>query len=105
LSQKTIARILIIEQEAAKIHADAQDQAACLIEEAEKAASTSREQTLAQARQEAAQVVTAGQEAADAERSRVVAQAEAETQRMEALAADHFDQAVNFVLDRVAGRK
>ena len=105
MSQETIARILIIEQEAAKIHADAQVQAAHLIEEAEKAASTSREQTLAQARQEAAQVVTAGQEAAETERSRAIAQAEAEAQRLETLAARHFDQAVNFVLDRVTGRK
>ncbi len=105
MSQETITRILAIEQEATKIHDDAQDQAGHLIEEAEKEASALREQTLAQARQEAAQVVTAGQEAADAERSRAVAQAEAEAQRLETLAARHLDQAVNFVLDRVAGRE
>ena len=105
MSQETIARILSIEQEATKIHDDAQHQAAHLIEEAEKATSASREQILAQARQEAEQIVATGQEAAEAKRSRAVAQAEAEAQRMEALAADHFDQAVNFVLDQVAGRK
>jgi len=105
VSQETIARILAIEQEAAKVHDDAQLQAARLIEEAEQAASALREQTLAQARQEAEQIVTTGQEASEAERSRIVAQAEAEAQRMETLAADHFDQAVNFVLDQVAGRE
>ncbi len=105
VSQETIARILAIEQEAAKIHDDVQRQAAHLIEEAEKAAPALREQALAQARQEAEQIVATGQEAAEAKRSRAVAQAEAEAQRMEALAARHFDQAVNFVLDQVAGRK
>jgi len=105
VSQETIAHILAIEQEAAKIHDDAQHQAAHLIEEAEKAASALREQILAQARQEAEQIVATGREATEVERSRAVAQAEAEAQRMEALAARHFDQAVNFVLDQVAGRK
>jgi len=102
LSQETIARILAIEQEAAKIYDDAERQAARLIEEAEKEAAVLRERILSQARQEAEQIVAAGREAAEAERSRAVTQAEAEAQRMEALAARHFDQAVNFVLDRVA---
>jgi len=105
LSQETIARILVIEQEAAKVHDDAQNQAAHLIEEAEEAASALREQTLAQARQEAERIVATGREASEAERARAIAQAEAEAQRMETLAADHFDPAVNFVLDQVAGRK
>lgn len=105
MSQETIARILAIEQEATKIHDDAQRQAAHLIEEAEKAASALRGQTVAQARQEAEQIVARGQEAAEAERARAVGQAEAEAQRMETVAARHFDQAVNFVLDQVAGRE
>jgi len=105
LSQETIARILVIEQDAAKIHNDAQDQATRLIEEAEKAASVLREQTVAQARREAGQIVATGQEAAEAERSRAIAQAEAEAQRLETLATRHLDQAVDFVLDRVAGRE
>ena len=105
MSQETIARILAIEQEAAKVHDDAQRQAVRMIKEAESAAAALREQTLTQARQQAGQIVAAGQEAAEAERSRAVAQAEAEAQRMETLAADHFDQAVNFVLDRATGRE
>ena len=105
MSQETIARILAIEREATKIHDDAQDQAARLIEEAEKAASVLREQTVAQARREAGQIVATGQEAAEAERSRAIAQAEAEAQRLETLATRHLDQAVDFVLDRVAGRE
>ena len=105
VSQKTVARILAIEQEAAKIHDGAQRQAAHLIEEAEEAASALREQILAQARQEAEQIVAAGREEAEAGRSRAVGQAEAEAQHMETVAARHFDQAVNFVLDQVVGRE
>ena len=105
MSQETIARILAIEQEATKIHDDAQVQAARIIKEAEQAASALREQALAQARQQADQITATGQETAEAKRSRAIAQAEAEAQSLETLAARHFDQAVNFVLDRVAGHE
>lgn len=105
MSQETIVQILSIENEAVRVHDDAQQRAAQLIEEAKSATEALREQTLAQARQEAAQVITKGREAAEAERARIIAQAEAEAQRLEAEASRHFDSAVNFVIDQVAGRK
>jgi vacuolar-type H+-ATPase subunit H len=105
LSQETIARILSIEREATSIHDDAQRQAARMIKDAEKAATALREQILTQAHQQAEQIVATGREAAEAERARIIAQAEAEAQRMETLAASHFDEAVKFVLAQVAGHK
>lgn len=41
----------------------------------------------------------------DEECARILAQAAEEVQRMDVLAMSHFDRAVNFVLDRVAGRE
>ncbi len=104
MSQETIAQILAIEQRAAHLHEDARRQAAQIIAEAEKAAAL-REQALAEACQQADQIVAAGRVAAETERTRIIAQAEAEAQRMESLAAQHHARAVQFVLDRVAGRQ
>jgi vacuolar-type H+-ATPase subunit H len=104
-NQETIVRILAIEQEAQNIHTEAERRAARVIKEAEEAASTLREQTLAQTREDGERIVTAGQAAAEAEREHIIAQAEAEAQHMEATAAQHFDHAVNFVLEQVTGHK
>ena len=104
LSQETIARILSIEREAANLYADAERHAADLIAEAKEATAAIQEHTLAQARREAENIVSRGREAAEAERARIIAQAETEAQRTEALAERHFDRAVAYVLDQVAGR-
>jgi vacuolar-type H+-ATPase subunit H len=105
LSQETIVQVLSIEQEAVGIHDEAQHQAAQSIKEAEDGTSALREQILAQAHQEAEQILAKGQESAEAERARVITQAEAEARQMEETAGHHFDRAVEFVLDQVAGRK
>jgi vacuolar-type H+-ATPase subunit H len=105
LSQETIARILSIEQEAVKVHNDAESQAARMIEEAKEAASILRERILAQAHQQAEQIVAEGREAAKAKRERIMAQAEAEAEEMEETSRRHFDQAVNFVLGQMSGRE
>jgi vacuolar-type H+-ATPase subunit H len=104
-SQKTIAHILSIEQEAVGIHDDAEHRAKRIIEEAKKTASDAREKALEQAHKQAGQIVATGQEAAKAQQERITAQAEAEAQHMEEIAAPHFDRAVQFVLDQVAGRE
>jgi vacuolar-type H+-ATPase subunit H len=105
LSQETIARILSFEGEAARVHDDAQRQAAHIIEGANKAAVDLREQALTQAHQQAQQITAEGQKAAQAERARIIAQAEVEAQRMETMAARHFDHAMDFVLNQVTGRE
>lgn len=105
MSQETIAQILAIEQRAIQVHEDARRQAAQILAEAEKAAAALREQTLAEVRRQAEEIIAAGREAAEAERERIVAQAEADAAQMESVAVQHQACAVQFVLDRVAGRR
>ena len=105
MNHETIARILSIEQEATRIRADAQIQAAHAIEEVEKAASALREQALDQACKQAEQIIAEGREAAQAERARIIDQAEAEADHAETVVAQHLDRAVRFVLDQVVGHK
>ena len=105
LSQETIARILSIEQEASGIYAETQRQAARLIEAAKESASVLRERTLAETHKEAEQILATGRGEAEAERARTMAQAKAEAQCMENLAAQHFERALNFVLDQIVGRE
>lgn len=105
MSQETIARILSIERQASRLRDDAQSQAQDLVSQAEKAAADTRAQLLAKAREESEHISQAAVEAAQAERTQVVARAEAEAQELEALAAQHLDQAVAFVIRQVAGRE
>ncbi|MCD6344673.1 MAG: hypothetical protein J7M17_03600 [Anaerolineae bacterium] len=105
MRQETIERILNIEQDAAKIHDEAQLKATQLVAEAQKSAATLREQVVSEARQQAEQLTTTTQESLEAERAQLMERAEAEAQQLETLAAQHFDQAVNFVLDQVVGRE
>ncbi len=102
MNQETIARIMSIEQEAAKIHDDAQHQAEHLIAEAEKTASVLRKASLMQARQDAEQQLGAARAAAEAEYARILAQAETEVQTLEALTSSHFEDAVAFVLGQLS---
>lgn len=105
MSQETIAQILAIEQKAVQVHEDARHQAAQILAEAEKATNALREQALAEVRRQAEEIIAAGREVAEAERERIVAQAEAEASQMESVAVQHQARAVEFVLDRVAGRR
>ena len=61
------------------------------------------EKAKASAEDEARELVSHAQ--AEEECARILAQAATEVQSMEALGMSHFDRAVNFVLDRVAGRE
>lgn len=104
MSQETITEILAIEQEAVQVYRDAQSEAARLIEETRRTSSSLRDETISQARQEAEKIKSEGQKKADTERARIVEQAEAEARDLEMAAAQHFDRAERFVLERVAGR-
>ena len=104
MSHATIVRILSIEREASRIHDNAAAQAAQMIADFEREASTTRGQVLSEARSQAVQIKQEGQKASDAERDRALAQAEASAREMEERAAGNFAAAVEFILDRVAGR-
>jgi len=101
MAQETVARLLDIEKATAKRHSDAQQQAADLIAEAEKAAASLRNRRLEQARREAEHIIAAGKQKAEAEHARVIAQAGADAQRLDTTAAKNLEHAVDFVLARV----
>lgn len=104
MSQETVARILAIEKDAAKIHSAAQQQAASLIAEAEKAAISLHERALTQAQQQAERLLAAGKQKAEANHAQIIAQAGADAQRLDTTAAKNLDHAVDFVLACVIGQ-
>ncbi len=101
MAQDTVARLLDIEKTAAKLHSDAQQQAADLIAEAERAVATLRNNRLEQARREAERIIAAGKQKAEAEHARIIAQAGADAQRLDTTAAKAIEPAVKFVLAHV----
>ncbi len=104
MSQETIARIFAIEKAATKAHNDAQQQAAELVAEAEKAATGIRTHSLELAQQEAEHIITTGEQQAEVENARIIAQAGADAQRLDVIAAKNLDRAVDFALSRVMGQ-
>jgi vacuolar-type H+-ATPase subunit H len=104
MSQETIARIFTIEKAAAKMHSDAQQQAAELVAEAEKAAISIRDHSVKLAQQEAERIIATGERHAEVENARIIAQAGADAQRFDTIAAKNLDLAVDFVLARVMGQ-
>ncbi|MEJ5312071.1 MAG: hypothetical protein WHX52_20075 [Anaerolineae bacterium] len=104
MSQETITRIFAIEKAAAKTYSDAQQQAAELIAEAEKAAISIRNRGLQLAQQDAEQINAAGKQQAEVENALILAQAGADAQHLDAIAAKNLDRAVDFVLARVVGQ-
>jgi V/A-type H+/Na+-transporting ATPase subunit G/H len=100
---KRIQQVLEIERQAQAIHEAAMRQSEQSPIQAEQEAQALIEKARTDAEEEARQLVANAQ--AQEERARILAQAEEEVRRMEALAMSHFDRAVGYVLDRVAGRE
>ena len=105
MDQETIAHIMAIEQDAAKLHDDARRKGAQMIEEAEKTSADSREKTLDRAHHKADQIVAKGHEEAEVERARIIASAGAEAQHLETMAAQNLELAVNFILAQITRRE
>jgi len=105
MNREIIAHILSIETDAEKVQDDAQRQAAHIIEEAEKTASSLLARAQAEGREEAKQLISAGKETAKVEREQILAEAESEAAQLESIAAEHIDKAVHFVLDQIAARE
>jgi vacuolar-type H+-ATPase subunit H len=104
MAQGTVARLLDIEKAAAKLHSDAQQQAADLIAEADKSALNLQRRGLEQARKEADHIIAMGKQRAEAEYAQTVAQAGADIQRLDTIAAKNINHAVDFVLTFVIGQ-
>jgi vacuolar-type H+-ATPase subunit H len=101
VNQEIITRILTIERDAAQIQDDARSQAAQVTAEARDAADALREQLLSEARQTAEQLVAEGRASAEARRAQIISQAKDQAESMAQKAAQHFDRAVDFLLDQV----
>jgi cell division septum initiation protein DivIVA len=103
LNEKRIQQVLEIERQAQAIREAALRAAEQLPIQAEQEAQALIEKARTDAEEEARQLVTNAQ--AQEECARILAQADEESRHLEALAMSHFDHAVGYVLDRLAGRE
>jgi len=101
MPRETIARILDIEEQATQVTADAQQQAEQMMTKARKLAEDERERVLTEAHEQADRIIARGQETATQEREALLSNAKQEVARMERLAEDRFDPAIQFVLNQV----
>ena len=103
MNEKRVQQILDIESEAQAIYQEAVHKAQDLPNQSEQEARAmiekAREEAQAQARQLLHQAQA--QEACDS----ILRQSQEEIGRMEGLARSHFDRAVGYVLDRLAGKE
>lgn len=104
MSQQTITQVLAIERQAVALYEDAEEEAEKIVAEAKKTAAQEREQMLKEARQRADEIVEEGRVAAVAKREKIIDQAKGETERLDANVQGHIDDAMNYVLERIAGR-
>jgi V/A-type H+-transporting ATPase subunit G/H len=103
LNEQRIQQVLEIENQAQAIHEAAIRDAEQLQKQAEQETQTIIEKARAEA-QEEAQRLASDRQASD-ERARILAESEDKSRQLEALAAQHFDRAVDYVLDRLIGRE
>jgi vacuolar-type H+-ATPase subunit H len=98
---KNIQAVLEIEKKAQAIHTSAIKKAEQLPLEAEREAQILLEKTRSNAEEEARQLIEAAKAQDDGER--ILAEAVEKSNKMKSIAINHFDRAVSYVLDRVAG--
>lgn len=102
MTDKNIQQVLEIEKQSQEIYEKAKQDAQQLPIVAEQEAQALIEKAKADAQEEARQLIAKAQ-AADAAHD-ISAEASAKNHEFEALAKKNFDQAVNFVLERVIGK-
>jgi V/A-type H+-transporting ATPase subunit G/H len=105
LNEEHIEKVLEIEKRAQAVYDAAVREAGQLPVQAEKEAQALLEKARADAQAEARRLIAEAQARARDESARIVKEAEEEAERMETLATSHFDHAVNYVLDQVAGKE
>ena len=102
MNEERVRQILDIENQAQAIYQEAVHQAEELPDQAEREAQALIEKAHQDAQAQAQQLLdeAQAQDACD----NVLHQARGEAERMENLARSHFDRAVGYVLDRLAGK-
>jgi V/A-type H+/Na+-transporting ATPase subunit G/H len=103
VNENRIKQVLEIEKKADELHRQAMTEAQQLPAQAEQEAQELVNQARAQAQEEARQIVAKTR--AEDEVARILAEAEEKNRQQEALASSNLDRAVNYILDRVAGKE
>ena len=103
MNEKYIQSVLEIERQAQEIQEEAQHEAEELPILAEDEAEDLIQQSRAEAEEEAHQMVANAQY--EKESARILAETDERIQHMKNQTMSHFDRAVDFVLDRIAGRE
>jgi vacuolar-type H+-ATPase subunit H len=103
LNEERVRQILDIEGHAGAIYQEAVQKAEELPDQVEREAQTLLEKARTEAQSQARELLDEAQ-ATDA-CARILDQARAEAERRENLAQSHFDRAVSYVLDRLAGKE
>ena len=103
LNEERVRQILDIESQAQVIYQEAVRRTEELPDQAEREAQTLLEQTRMDAQAQAQQLLDEAQ--APAASDSILHRARDEADHMENLARSHFDRAVGYVLDRLAGKE
>ncbi len=103
MNENRIKQVLEIEKRAQENYEAALKEAQQLPALAEQEAQEIVNKARAQAEEEARQIVAKAK--AEDEVSRILAEAEEKNRQLEAQAMNNFDRAVNFIIDRVAGKE
>jgi vacuolar-type H+-ATPase subunit H len=103
MSDDRIQQVLQIEKEAQDLFDSANREAEQLLIQAEQEANSLVESEKAAAEEEARQLV--GKADAEKESKRILTEADEKVNRTNNLAKGHFERAVSYVLNRVAGRE
>ena len=103
MNEERVRQILDIENQAQEIYQEAVHKAEELPDQAEREAQTLIEQARQDAQVQAQQLLdeAQAQDACDD----ILHQAQSQVQRMELLAQSHFDRAVGYVIDWLAGKE
>jgi vacuolar-type H+-ATPase subunit H len=99
LNKQLIHQVLEIEKQAQTIHDAANHDAAQMQKQAEQEAQALIKKSRAKAQEEAESLVADIR--ANDECERILTQSEEKSRQMETLAAEHFDRAVDYVLERL----
>jgi len=105
LNEQLIQQILEIEKQAQGIHQAAVRDAEQLEKQADQEAQALIEKARAEAQEEAQRLASESQAKGERECERILAESEDKSSQTETQAAQNFDRAVNYVLDRLMGRK
>ena len=103
MNDDRIQQVLQIEKEAQELFDSATRDAEQILIQAEQDSETLIEKERTAAEEEARQIVAKAD--VEEERKRILAEADEKVNRTNSLAKGHSDRAVNYVLNRVAGRK